>query len=195
VSYTPGSVARVSLLCLLAVLLQVSGIEALRLGGGSPDLIPLAVAAVALFGGSVPGALSGFAAGLLLDLMLGQNLGASALVLTLIGYGVGRYREVRDPSHGLIALAVAAGATAAYGAGIGLVSFMLEIEADVSALFLRDIVVTTLLNVLIALPVFALVRLLLRPVLSVDPLERRRRRGRSQPRPTGPIGLRGLGRP
>jgi len=195
VSYTPGSVARVGLLCLLAVLLQVSGIEALRLGGGSPDLIPLAVAAVALFGGSVPGALSGFAAGLLLDLMLGQNLGASALVLTLIGYGVGRYREVRDPSHGLIALAVAAGATAAYGAGIGLVSFMLEIEADVSALFLRDIVVTTLLNVLIALPVFALVRLLLRPVLSVDPLERRRRRGRSQPRPTGPIGLRGLGRP
>ena len=194
-SYTPGSVARVGLLCLLAVLLQVSGIEALRLGGGSPDLIPLAVAAVALFGGSVPGALSGFAAGLLLDLMLGQNLGASALVLTLIGYGVGRYREVRDPSHGLIALAVAAGATAAYGAGIGLVSFMLEIEADVSALFLRDIVVTTLLNVLIALPVFALVRLLLRPVLSVDPLERRRRRGRSQPRPTGPIGLRGLGRP
>ncbi len=194
-SYTPGSVTRVGLLCLLAVLLQVSGIEALRLGGGSPDLIPLAVAAVALFGGSVPGALSGFAAGLLLDLMLGQNLGASALVLTLIGYGVGRYREVRDPSHGLIALAVAAAATAAYGAGIGLVSFMLEIEADVSALFLRDIVVTTLLNVLIALPAFALVRLLLRPVLSVDPLERRRRRGRSQPRPAGPLGLRGLGRP
>ncbi len=194
-SSTPGSFARVGLLCLLAVVLQVSGIEALRLGGGSPDLIPLAVAAVALFGGSVPGALSGFAAGLLLDLMLGQNLGASALVLTLIGYGVGRYREVRDPSHGLIALAVAAGASAAYGAGVALVSFMLEIEADVSGLFLRDIVVTTLLNVLIALPVFALVRLLLRPVLSVDPLERRRRRGRSQPRPTGPIGLRGLGRP
>ncbi len=194
-SFTPGSIVRAGLVCLLAVLLQVSGIEALRLGGGSPDLIPLAVAAVALFGGAVPGALCGFAAGLLLDLMLGQNLGASALVLTLIGYGVGRYREVRDPAHGLIALAVAAAASTAYGAGVALVSFMLEIEADVSALFLRDIVVTTLLNVLIALPVFALVGLILRPVLSVDPLERRRRRGRSQPRPTGPIGLRGLGRP
>lgn len=194
-SLTPATVARVGLTCLLAVLLQVSGIEALRLGGGSPDLIPLVVAAVALFGGSVPGAVSGFAAGLLLDLLLGQNLGASALVLTLVGYGVGRYREVRDPSHGLTALAVAAGATAAYGVGVALVSFILEIEADVSALFLRDILVTTLLSVLIALPLFALVRLLLRPVLAVDPLERRRRRSRSQPRPTGPIGLRGLGRP
>ena len=33
-------------------------------------------------------------------------MGVSSLVLTAVGYGVGRFREVRDPSHGLLPLAV-----------------------------------------------------------------------------------------
>jgi hypothetical protein len=70
------------------------------------------------------------------------------------------------------------------------VSFMLEIEARVSPLVIRDAIITTLLNVAIALPFFGLVRRVLRPVLVVDVMERRRRR--RQPRATGPIGLRGL---
>ena len=193
-SLTLGSLARTGALCLLVVALQVSGVEGMQVLGSSADLVPLLVAAVALFAGSVPGALCGFTAGLLLDLALGEALGASALVLTIVGYGVGRYREVRDPAHGLMALPVAAAATAGYLAGTALVSFMLEIEADVSLLFLRDIAVTTLLNALLALPVFGAIRLVLRPVLTVDPLERRRRRRGQEPRPAGPIGLRGLGR-
>ena len=47
-----------------------------------------------------------------------------------------------------------------------------------------------LLNALLAMPVFVLVRRLLRPVLAVDPLELRRRR--RAPLAAGPIGLRGL---
>ena len=191
---TPGSFIRAALLCLAAVILQVSAVEPIHVGGGSADLVPIVVAAIALFGGSIPGAVSGFGAGLLLDLVLGQNLGGSSLVLTLVGYGLGRYREVRDPAHGLMALPAAAAATAGYTAGQAVVSFMLEVEADVSPLVLRDMVLTILLNVVVAIPVFAAVRLALRPGLRVDPLERRRRRRGEQPRPAGPIGLRGLGR-
>ena len=36
----------------------------------------------------------------------GATMGVSSLVLTAVGYGVGRFREVRDPSHGLLPLAV-----------------------------------------------------------------------------------------
>ena len=50
--------------------------------------------------------------------------------------------------------------------------------------------VTVLLNTLLALPVFAGCRRLLRPVLAVDPLEVSARR--RPPMETGPIGLRGL---
>ena len=48
-----------------------------------------------------------------------------------------------------------------------------------------------LLNVPLALPVFALVRRLLRPVLAVDPLELRRRRRAAATSPAR-SGLRGL---
>ena len=120
-----GALARVGGLCLAAVLVQISGVAQVRVAGAAPDLIPLLVAAVALFAGTVSGALCGFTAGLVLDLALGQELGASSLVLTVVGYAVGRYREVRDPAHGLIPLPVAAAATAAYAVGTALVSSML----------------------------------------------------------------------
>jgi cell shape-determining protein MreD len=117
-------------------------------------------------------------------------MGVSSLVLTAVGYCVGRFREVRDPSHGLLPLAVGAAATGGFVVTFAAVSFMLDVGASVSTLVIRDAIVTTLLNALLALPVFTGTRRLLRPVLKVDPLEVRRRR--RPPRETGPLGLRGL---
>jgi rod shape-determining protein MreD len=148
------------------------------------------VAAVAFYAGSVTGAGTGFAAGFLLDLLSGGTMGVSSLVLTAVGYGVGRFREVRDPSHGLLPVAVGAAATAAWVTGFAAVSLMLDIGARVSPLVIRDMIVTVLLNALLTLPIFAGCRRLLRPSLAVDPLELRRRR--RPPRETGPLGLRGL---
>jgi rod shape-determining protein MreD len=189
---TPGAFVRVAALVLVVVVLQISGVGAIALPGGNVDLIPLLVAAVAIFSGSVPGAIVGFATGLLLDLAVGQPLGGAALTLTVVGYFVGRYREVRDPAHGLLPIAVGAAATGGYVAGFALLSFLLEIGASVSPVVFREMLATVLLNALISLPVFAIVRRVLRPVLIVDPLERRRRRRREQPRRPGPIGLRGM---
>jgi hypothetical protein len=52
---------------------------------------------------------------------------------------------------------------------------MLGIDAPVSFLLLRQILATILLNAIIALPVYALVRRILLPVLPEDPRRRRRR--------------------
>jgi rod shape-determining protein MreD len=183
------AVLRVGLLLVAAVLLQVSVVAQITLFGGSADLIPLAVAALALYGGSVAGAAAGFSAGLLLDLALGMNLGGSSLALTGVGYGVGRFAELRDVSHGLLPIAVAAAASAGYDLVYGAITFMLDLEAAVSALVLREMLVGMLLNAAIALPAFALVRRVVRPVLTDDRVARRRR-GRA--REAGPIGLRGL---
>lgn len=188
---TPGAAVRLGLLVLLAVIVQISGFGQIRLLGGNADLVPLLVAAVGLYAGAVPGAVTGFSAGLLIDLAVGNNLGATSLVLTSVGYGVGRYCEVRRPSNSLAPIPVAAAATGCYVLAFAVVSFMLEIEATVSAIVLREMLLTTLLNALIALPVFAFFRRVLRPVLAVDPIEARRRR-RAAPRERGPIGLRGL---
>jgi rod shape-determining protein MreD len=190
VTLSGSSALRLGLLVFAAVILQISGFGQLRLLGGNADLVPLLVAAVALYAGAISGALAGFSAGLLLDLAIGSDLGASSLVLTAVGYGAGRWCEVRRPSNSLAPIPAAAAVTAAWGIAFAAVSIMLEIDAEVSPLVLRDILVTTLLNALIALPAFSIVRRFLRPVLVVDPIEVRRRR--RAPRERGPIGLRGL---
>lgn len=186
---TPGTVVRVGLLLLVAVVTQISGFAGIRIFGGVFDLLPLVVAAIALYGGSVTGSVVGFACGMLADLALGHTLGASSLVLTAVGYSTGRFGEIRDPAHGLIAIPVGGVATLGYVAAFGAVNFMLEIDATVSALVLRDALVTVLLNAWLALPVFGIVKRLLRPVLATQP--GRRSRG-AETRPTGPLGLRGL---
>jgi rod shape-determining protein MreD len=187
---SPGSFIRAGFLLLLAVILQLSAFSQISVLGGQADLVVLVVAAIAFYAGSVSGSAAGFTAGFLLDLLTGATMGAASLVLTAVGYGVGRFREVRDPSHGLLPIAVGAAATAAWVTAFAAVSLMLDIGARVSPLVLRDMVVTILLNALLALPVFTGSRRLLRPSLAVDPLEVRRRR--RPPRETGPLGLRGL---
>jgi rod shape-determining protein MreD len=184
------ALTRVGILLVLCVVLQISGFADMRILGGNIDLIPLVVAAVALYAGAIPGAVAGFCAGLLVDLQIGEHLGATALVLTALGYGVGRFGEIRDRSHGLLPIPVAGASTLGYEVALALVSFMLNIGAAVSVLVVRDAVITVLLNVAVALPFFSLSRRLLRPILTVDPYERRRRR--AEPRAAGPIGLRGL---
>ena len=174
---SPSSILRVGLLVLLGVVLQISGLSQIQVMGSSPDLTPLVVAAVALWAGSITGAVTGFCVGLLLDLALGQNLGSSSLVLSAVGYGVGRFGELRDPAHGLIAIPVGAAATIGYLVAFAAVSFMLQLEASISALVVRDV------------RVFGLIRRVVRPVLLAQPAGRRRR---AETRETGPIGLRGL---
>jgi rod shape-determining protein MreD len=186
----PSSFLRVGALLLLTVVLQLSVIGQIVVLGGSADLVPLAVASVAYYGGSVAGSATGFAIGVLLDLMVGGTLGASSLVLTAVGYGVGRFRELRDPSHGLLPIPVGMAATAAWVVAYAAVSFMLDVGADVSPLIFRDMFITILLNALLALPFFTGTRRLLGRSLVVDPHELRRRR--QGPRESGPLGLRGL---
>lgn len=186
---TGGAFLRLGLLVLFVVLVQISVVTQTSVFGAHADLVPLLVAAVGLYAGSQAGAGAGFATGLLLDLATGLNVGVSSLVLTTVGYGVGRYRESRDPANSLLPLPVAAAATAVHLLAYGAVNFMLDVGAQVSPLVLRDMLVTIVLNVLLALPVFFIVRRVLRPVLVADPLDRPRRARR---REAGPIGLRGL---
>jgi rod shape-determining protein MreD len=186
---TPSAILRLLALTILSVVIETAGLSGIRVVGGNVDLVPLVVGGVALWSGSIAGAAVGFSVGLLLDMLLGQDVGASSLVLTPLGYWVGRYGEQNEPSHGLLPLAVAPAVTAAYLVGVAIVSFLLAFDAHLSIFAFRDMFMTILLNTVIALPTFWLIRRILRPVLKVDPARRKRR---ATPIESGPIGLRGL---
>ena len=168
-------VLRLVLLALVTVVLQEAAISQVSIFGVSADITPLVVMSVGLLTGSMTGAVVGFATGLLVDTVLVQTLGITSLLYIAIGYWSGRLRELRDPAHGLVPLAGGAAATAFSGIGMTLIQFLLGVDAPLSPLLAQQIVITILVNTLIALPVYALVRRIVQPALPDDPRRRRRR--------------------
>ncbi|MGH2955914.1 MAG: rod shape-determining protein MreD [Solirubrobacterales bacterium] len=170
---TPRIMVRLGLIALLIAVAQVACFSEMVILGTSPDLAVLVVMSIGLLGGSLTGAVTGFSVGLLIDCLLLELLGAFALTLLAVGYVAGRYREsVAPPTRGALPL-LGGGITllgvltfAAIQVGIG-------VEANVSPLVIRDAFLKTLIGAALAIPVFYLVRLLLRPAL-ID--ERRRAR-------------------
>lgn len=80
---------RLPIMLIVALLLQTTVFARMRLLGVMPDFMLLVAVAGGITAGPTRGAALGFAAGMLVDLFLPTPLGLSALVFTLIGYGVG----------------------------------------------------------------------------------------------------------
>jgi rod shape-determining protein MreD len=173
---SPALLARVAGLSVAIVFFQIGVVSELPVFGVSADLTVLLVVFVGLLGGSMLGAAAGFAVGLLVDLALLQTLGLTSLVFTVIGYWAGRLRELRDPQAALAPLLVGAAGSAAALIGYSLFEFLLGVDAPVSLELLRQIILGTLVNSILALPMFALVRRALSSALPEDPRRRRRRR-------------------
>jgi rod shape-determining protein MreD len=175
-AWLPGSLLwRVALLAVVVVFGQIGVVSEVPVFGVSVDLSPLLVAFTGLLCGSLVGAVTGFAVGLLLDLSLVQTLGITSLTFTLIGYGAGRLRELRDPQAALTPLIVGSAAAACASFGYSLIEFLLGVDAPVSWELLRQIVVGVLIDAALALPMWALVRRCLVGGLAEDPRRRRRR--------------------
>lgn len=115
-----GQVALVVVLVLFAVLVDSVVLAPLNFPGSPPNVVLLIVAALALGFGPIGGALTGFFAGLAVDVLPPADhlVGRYALVLCLVGYVVGLLRDEASDSVllALISVAVAAGiATVLYG--------------------------------------------------------------------------------
>lgn len=172
---TPALYGRLAVLALVGTVVQAAALSQIEVFGVPPDITPLLAAAVGLLCGSSVGAGFGFATGLLLDLALLQTLGVSSLLLVAIGYGAGRLRELRDPAHGLLPMAVGAVASAIATFGYAVLQFLLGVDIPASLLLLRDILLGIVLGTLLSLPVYAVTRRVLLAFLPDDPRRRRRR--------------------
>ena len=180
---TPGIIARLVALCAFVAIAQVVCFSKMDIFGSSPDVALLVVFSIGVLGGSLTGAVVGFSMGLLIDCLLLQQLGAFALTLLSVGYVAGRYREtVGRPTRGAVALL--GGALTLLGAlVIAAIQIGTGIDANVSAIVVRDAVIKSLIGALLAIPVLLLVRLVVRSAL-VD--ERRGARRATAPRPVEP---------
>ncbi len=151
---------RVVPLVFLAAVLQASVLSGVDILGGTPDLALVVVVSVALCRGSVAGAGTGFFTGLLLDTASLETLGTTSLLLTLVGYWVGRYGETRARASTWPAVVLA---TAGYALGALALRFVLGKPASAYQVLVATLVQTVALNLILVWPVHALVRRLVPP--------------------------------
>jgi rod shape-determining protein MreD len=187
---TPLILLRLALVVFVAVLLQVGFFSQVPLLGSVANLLPVVVVALGLLGGAVSGAVAGFATGLVVDAMIGGTLGVASLSLMAAGYLAGRWREGYDIVSSLVPPLLTGALTALAALIYGALSLTLGIEAPVSILALREVVVQGLLGVLLAIPVFPLVRRIVRPAL-VEDAGRARARGSGRAPRRGTFGMMG----
>ena len=153
---------KTAIVLFVAVLAQVSVLSAYTPFGGTTDVVLVALLSIALLRGSIFGATAGFGAGLLLDVANIGTLGFTSLLLTLAGFWIGRYGETtaRDRLHApFTSVGVVTGL---YAIAALALRFVLG-EGAPAARVLSGLPASVLLNLLLTLPVYALVRRLFPP--------------------------------
>jgi len=146
----------------VCVIVQSSILGGVSVLAGTPDLVLVALVCVALLRGSVFGAVAGFWAGLLLDTATLGTMGVTALLLTVFGFWIGRYGETtaRDRTHAPFLSVLVVSALAVTGELV--LDYVLGQAAPARDAF-ATLPATTVLNLILTLPVYALARRLFPP--------------------------------
>ncbi len=172
---TPKILARIAAICLLGVLLQLSFFSQVELFHVSPDVLPALVVCLGLLGGSLTGAVSGFAIGFFVDCLLVEALGITSLVLLGVGYLAGLFRERFEIHSSVLPALLCMGFTLSAELGFGLIQILLGLDAPLSILIVRDLLLKSVYAFFLGWPLFLLLKRILRPALVEDPRVRRRR--------------------
>jgi rod shape-determining protein MreD len=173
---TTNILARLVAIVVGGVVLQLSFFSQVALFHVSPDLLPSLVVALGLLGGSLTGAVCGFSAGFLLDCLLILPLGGGSLVLLATGYLAGLFRERFEIHSPLVPPLLCMGLTLFAQLGFGAVEAMLGIDAPVSALVIRDLLLKSIFAFFGGWVIYIGLRRALRPALVEEPALRRSKR-------------------
>lgn len=162
--YGPALALAAMLALAASVYLQLAFAVDGRLAGATPDLVLLVLTAIALRWGAVWAATGGFAAGLLLDAGVQGPLGLGALVLVLVGWGMGIIAR-RGPERSLLtAFAVLAFGIVARGL-LDAATQWIILGADLDLTTrVATAAASAVLTLVVAVPCFVAWYLLTRPV-------------------------------
>jgi rod shape-determining protein MreD len=154
----PGIVAaRISLVLVVSLTLQVTILSDLRLFGVQGDLMLLVALAAGLAAGPERGAAIGFASGLLYDLMLQTPCGLSALTYAVMAFLVGSLQDSVLRAAWWIPVS-----TAAAGSALGVILYVVfgtVVGVEYLGVSIPKIVVlVALLNSVVAAPTIRVLR-------------------------------------
>jgi rod shape-determining protein MreD len=150
--------ARLWVVLLVALVLQFGAFDQLTVLGAHADVMLTIAVAAGLLGGPQRGAMVGFVAGLLADLIVPTQFGLSALTFTLVAYGTGLVRSIpqgRDsPSADVATIVIGVIVGTIVFAGIGAIAG----EAGMFAALGRAVLATGIGALILGTPVLAVLR-------------------------------------
>jgi rod shape-determining protein MreD len=170
---TPNIVARLIAIVIAGVILQLSFFSQVALFHVSPDVLPALVVVLGLLGGTLTGAVCGFWVGFLLNCLLIAPLGGASLVLLATGYLAGLFRERFEIHSALVPPLLCMALTLFAELGFGAVELMLGVDAPISGLVLRDMLLKSIFAFFLGWAIYVGVRRALRPALVEEPMVRR----------------------
>ena len=142
----------------VAALVQAVVLSSTFVFGGTANVLLVVVVALGLVRGSIPGAVFGFVGGLVVDLVTLDTLGVTSLVLTLAGFWAGRYAETTGRGRAL-APVLSVGVITVLAAVFDLfLHYMLGEAVSAHQALLTSLLPKLFLNLLLAYPIFRLVR-------------------------------------
>jgi rod shape-determining protein MreD len=150
-------------LMLVAALVQVSLASTIEVAEGHPDVVLVLVIGIALLRGPVFGAVVGFWAGLVLDVVSLETLGLTSLLLTLAGYFAGRLGDVTTKHSAHPSLVAVGLGTIGFAFGSALLHFMLGSTIPATEFFVGVLLPSLALNLLLAYPLYGLCRRIFQP--------------------------------
>jgi len=150
-------VARSTIVIAVALVIQHTVLDSVRLDGAHPDLMGLLPVTAGYAAGPDRGAVFGFITGLVADLFLPTPYGLSALVGCLVGFSTGMATRGLVRSSWWLPPVVAAAATAAGMGGYAILGAVLGDPAMLKTYLAPALVVGTPSAVLLALPVLRFV--------------------------------------
>lgn len=145
----------------LAILAQISVLGDVRVLYGTPDLALIVLVIYATVVGPECGAVAGFGAGLVIDLASRHAMGREALVLTATAYLAGRLGELLNGRRLGLAISIVGVSACVARLLDGAVAFVLGQSDAIRIAFSPALLSSPALDVLIALALAPLVRLLL----------------------------------
>jgi len=145
-------VLRPAVVLFTLLILQLALFSELRVDGRAPDLMLVAAIAAGLTGGPDRGALTGFAAGLAIDLFLPTPFGLSALAFCITGWLMGQTENALVGEHPWVVIPLTA-----VGSAVGVTLFVTfgELLGQANLYtdrFLRTLIVTSLYNAILGWP-------------------------------------------
>jgi rod shape-determining protein MreD len=164
---TPRDATRVVLVVLGFVAVQQILVVDARIGSVHPDIMILLPIVAGIVGGPARGATMGFGSGLVADLFLPTPFGLSALVGTVIGFGVGVVTLALDRSALWLPPVAALAGSALYVGSYAVLGSVLGQPQMLHVDLLRILVMVSVTNAVLAIPALRVVNWAL-PAASVE---------------------------